>query len=272
MQKRGQITLYLLTAIVIIAILGFFIYINNLGILDMSQKNIEEEVDLYDLENDIRNYVQDCLKKTAIQGVLSLGLHGGTINENPNNLIIGNSFVNYGYSLGNNTLPSIETMEGELSNYIDIALDFCLDDFSAFNDKTKISYKGTSAKTMIKEKIFFEVEKPIEIIRDNSRIKFKDFRVEIPVRLKYIHELSNKIIEEEIKDKGWLPYDLMSTFDVNIAVYPHNKEVIVFSLIDNKSIINDQLFMFQFANKFDIVNKDKISLETEKLIPGFLRG
>ena len=81
--------------------------------------------------------------------------------------------------------------------------------------------------------------------------------------------MSNEIIKEEIKDEGWLPYNLISTFDVNTAVYPINKEIVVFALIDNESIIDGQVFVFQFANKFDIENK--ISLEAEELIPGFLR-
>ncbi|MBI2662949.1 hypothetical protein HYX15_00255 [Candidatus Woesearchaeota archaeon] len=271
-MKRGQITLFIIMGIMILLAFGVVNYGKNVAKLLNLQMDIESGSELSYTSLDIKNYIQECVEQTAIQSITSLGLHGGTLKERDKGERIGLSFVNYGYFIGENTLPPIKMMEDELSNYMNEALDICLNDFFKFEDKIKISSQKTDTRVEIRENVLFNVNKTFKVIDKETTITSNEFYVEIPVRLEYMHNLSNIIIDEEIRDAGWLPYDLMTKFDVNIAVYPYKEDVIIFSLIDNKSILNGQYFEFQFANKFDPNYQDPLLDKAEKLLPKIIRG
>ena len=218
MEKRGQITIFIIIGLIILISIILVLYLKDIYNIIKSQENTQVGIESSYTSLDVENYVQECIEKTAIEAVLSLGLHGGTLTQGEKSLDTGLSFVNYGYFVGENTLPSVQKMENELSLYMNELLDFCLDEFSPFPENININSQETKTKVEIKDNIFFEVNKIIEITEDETKITFKEFDFEVPVRLKHLYELSNIIVEEEINDKGWLPYNIMVNFDVVIYI------------------------------------------------------
>jgi hypothetical protein len=162
--KSGQVTIYVIIALVLLIIIGIVIYLNarvNSAIPDEPLMTaVPEEF------KPIRTYVESCMKQIAEDGVRKLANHGGYIDPldedytlanliyDPTNpteselVSVGSSrdalIVPYWYFLdGKNTCtncgvsslaPTVEFMELQLSFYIEENIDDCLAGFSSLKE------------------------------------------------------------------------------------------------------------------------------------------
>jgi len=73
----------------------------------------------------------------------------------------------------------------------------------------------------------------------------------LPIRLNHIREIVNAITENQISDPGWVDITFMSNFDVNVDVYPYNRTILVYEILDNESLVYNKPYQFLFANRFE---------------------
>ncbi|MBI1969603.1 hypothetical protein HYS48_02820, partial [Candidatus Woesearchaeota archaeon] len=120
-----------------------------------------------------------------------------TISFSPDNRIK----VPYWYYQGENRVPSLESMEKQLSSYINNNLPFCVNSFRDFKEKFFIKELGSmETKTAIgEEQVAVTTRFPVEAsIRGESlKTEIKLFNALIPVPLKKIHDLAVDIFNAE---------------------------------------------------------------------------
>ena len=102
MQKRGQSTVFILIAIIVILVLsiGFFFR----GYL---KQTIKQEVVIPQQVIPIQDSIQNCVHSTLIDAVRLIGLQGGYINPPPSALKTEFSTIAYGYYEGRNVLREL---------------------------------------------------------------------------------------------------------------------------------------------------------------------
>lgn len=242
--KKSQITFMILLALSILAIAGLIIFAANYF---KSKTSIEH---LVFEKASIEGYINNCVKKTAENGLVLLGEQGGYILleeylEAPN---YGISFL---YSKGNK-IPSIEKMQSQLSFYIDNNLNICLKDFEDFKKQGWEVEKGNlNSRTQINERdVSFDIDFFVKVINKDSIINFERFSITLDVRLRYIYDLVVKIVEFNANNPISVDRTELSRHDLNVTVFLY-KNSMVYSIQDSKSLIMNKPYQLNFAMKFD---------------------
>ncbi len=151
-------------------------------------------------------------------------------------------------------------MEQELSSYVNRALPECIENLDAFRDMGfEFEFGEINTKTTINENnVEFKIDYPITIIKGESKAEISEFYKMIPVRLGHIHTISKEIVGKELEDPDWIDLTYLVNQDLNFKIYPHDENTLIYSVLDNQSIIKyDTPFIFLFANLFE----EKESLE-----------
>lgn len=204
-EKRGQITLFIIIGILIVALAGVFIYIRSERITIEEPEVIPPEL------FPVKEYVQECLDITLTQGVLLMGQQSGYLYPPeyirfdlsgflapmPRSELI----VPYWYHKGKSQIPLIKDMEEQLSRYIKENLHDCLQDFEPLSTQFEIREAGNiSPKTTLGiNEVITTTKYPLDVgvrgTKDLTRVA--TFSASAPVKLRRMYELAVDIMAAE---------------------------------------------------------------------------
>ena len=196
----------------------------------------------------IENYINGCIKKTAEDGLKLFGKQGGIIIQD-DFLAVPNPGIAYLYNNGNK-IPSMDKIQHELSSYMDNNLNTCLKNFDDFKKQGWNVERGNiNIKAQInQEDVFFEVDLPFKVSDKGNTINFEKFVSKLNVRLKYIYDLVNKIVDFNIKIPGGIDRTALNNYDVNVTIFPYQNSL-VYVIDDSKSLVMSRPYRFIFALK-----------------------
>jgi hypothetical protein len=269
MQKKGQITIFMIMGLLILVTVFSFIYLNNY----MKEKQLEQEVaDKFELDlnsEKIKNRVEWCINDLGEKAILTLGFYGGKKE------LVGNFFdeevfdANYLYYLGEEQTSSVEEMEDSLSIMLDERLEDCLGEvgkpklidveedvvshdliFESFQvEKGEVD---TTTK-IVDESVLFTVKWPLELKFKNQEKEMIDFPItKVKADLKR-GALFLEDFMERIKEQPYyidVIYLLENNYTTDVSLF--NNDTYIFLVTDNNSIINHEPLRFLFASKVDI--------------------
>tara|TARA_B100000315_G_C14541143_1_gene570950 strand:- start:483 stop:1475 length:993 start_codon:yes stop_codon:yes gene_type:complete len=251
MGNKGQITMFIVLGILLLFIAGFFIILNRPSDLD-AEKTSEIPSDI----RPIYNYIEECIKDIALNGISILSAQGGHIFEKGKLLETSYSNISYGYYERKDILPSISSMQKDISQFIDLALPDCTD-FSLFPGFNITSGIINTTTQIIDDEVIFEVDYDLKV-NFNDKIANPDkFQYKAPIRLGHNYKIAKNIIKKTLEEPEWVDMTFLSGFDVKIDILPHDEDEFVYSITDEKSIVDNKEYIFLFANKF-IVNKKPV--------------
>lgn len=199
MPKRGQITIFVIIGIVILAIISATFYI-----LNQSRINVNEETETMQLPIQLqqeKNKIEQCFAEVLEEGALILGKNGGYIYNKPENTI------NY----NNNEIAFIgsidkKRIENELKEYV-------LNELARCNEGQKIK---DAAIKIEPEKILLEAVMPTILSVGDSSAEISHFESETEL------ELGNMLaIIDEIKndrDCASCLMDLMNNYKMTAEI------------------------------------------------------
>src|SRR3989338_6756233 len=216
LKKRGQVTVYILLGIVVIALFLITTYISDSGFLDRTNENIEINAQILPAHT----LVEECVTNIAKEGVNILGAQGGRINvENQKSLnplvpfsssldIFGNGVLNVPYwfyrtpnGINTQEIPKVNDMESELETYIEDNIVFCYEDlkeldqyFVNYEGETKVNVEIQDTKTLV------SVDSPLSITIEDATSKLDSFSIVLDVPLGKLHSAAQDILEKENKD------------------------------------------------------------------------
>lgn len=241
--KKAQITIFVILAIVVVTgLLLFFLARDNFNLL-----GVNSEI------RPIHNFVQECVKKTANDAIYHIGETGGYF-ISPNNSLENN--VNIYFDVGENLVPSLETIEKEITKYMDSMLFFCVKNFISFPD-FEIEQGGIKNEVKIEEgKVVFNIDYPLSIKKGDSTYSIDKFDLEINSRLFTIQKATNQLTEYQKETPEALCLscieEVSADNDLYIIMmnYGYDGDVVIFEIIDINSKINNEDYRFYFANRY----------------------
>jgi len=218
MNKKAQVTLIIAIAVFIVIIAGLIFYVANY----FKKSSIEP---LVFEKASIENYINGCVKKTAEDGLRQFGKKG--------------------FVVENSKIPSIEQIQNELSFYVDSNLNTCLKDFRDFKRQGWDVEKGNiNTKTQInQEDVVFDVNFPIKVSDKVNTLNFDRFVIKLDIRLKYIYDLINKIVDFDSKYKRQVDMTMLNAHDVNVTIF-EVQDSLVYVIDDSKSLIMNEPYRF----------------------------
>ena len=190
MEKQGQITIFIIVAIVLLLIIaGYFT-------LKSSYANLNNIPPAVSPAND---YITQCIKMTGEQATFDLGQLGGyAIN-------LGESSTNEGipYYIQNNKnlVPSGTMLNTQFEIYFANSLPICLNKITGFT----LNYSTFNLTTQItNDKIIFNLNSPIIIQKDSQNYLIKGFNnIELNNRFGALIRASQEFVQKQLnQDSG----------------------------------------------------------------------
>ncbi|MBI2004519.1 hypothetical protein HYS72_03595 [Candidatus Pacearchaeota archaeon] len=247
LNKRGQLTIFIILAILIIAFVALFFVFRG-GI--QKEKPVSPEI------APIKNFVEECIYDAGEDALYFIGLHGGYYVPNKFSTSLG---VPY-YIKDNNTLmPSKEDIEIEISKYVDEALLLCAGNFTEFDNFQIASGKPKTSAKILDEKVILEVNYPLTIIRGEEKSRISEFKTEIPVRLGRIYNAGSFIVSEHLKGEICMSCLLELQEKENLSIMSQDSleesKTIIYNIFDEsylfkEKIPEDERYLFRFAIEY----------------------
>lgn len=194
-DKRGQITFFVITGVLILAAIAIFLYIQSVSTSDQ-EKEVPAEV------APVKYFVEKCLEKIGDQAVRENSLKGGYYSLGgaiePLSLLSPSYVVPvYFYYTDNENIilyPQQEIVENELTNYVSDNLPSCINNFEDMKGYTiKADNFSIKAKMGMKS-VIVEAYYPMDV----NTYSFSDFSAEIPLRMGEMYYITRNLTEEQL--------------------------------------------------------------------------
>lgn len=219
-MKKGQATVFVILGIIILASAILAISYKDLIIKKMAENQLISTTVLPAQAREVNDLVTGCIGDIAEYAITLLGVQGGYINIPRDNLAISpsNPFSNklsifpntdlevaYWFYLSPNNLqveqvPSISTMEKELSSFMDKNLVACANKFSQF-ENYMVSFSDPVTTTKINEDtVSIEVTFPVRVEFENTAFEFSKFNHNVQTKLGRLYSIALEIFNKENKD------------------------------------------------------------------------
>ena len=246
MEKRGQITIFVILGIVIVAIIVLLFAFRKDIIPTSSQTGINSEMKA------AKQIITDCLEKSAQAPVEKIGLQGGYLSPAPSTFRLWNDtqisylcFNQVGLNTCTNRLLTVRKMEEQLSDAVKEGLKTCVDltDIKGVDVIAKSDYKVTTR--ILPYQVLVDLEYPITV---NSKVSDaqateKKFSYIMDAPLGDLYNVAQDIIDQEteIGTFDQLTYMLVKLGKYTIyVVKPYPDKIYRLKLRENP-------YMFQFA-------------------------
>jgi len=244
---RGQITIFVIIAVVIVILIGIILIVSNKDNLNPDYSNDPNY-----------NLINDCLELKGEQALYYIGKTGGYYSIPEKSTEYGDTYYFYD---NQNIMPSKENVENEINRFIkDFGAD-CSD-----NSEYNILSKGNiTTKTKIyDDKVLLEIKYPITIEKSDKKISYENFNIEIPGRIGLIYKATEEYLDGQMESPMGICIncinDLANKYDIKFVTYNYDNSTIIFNIYDDKTKINTQdFYTYSFAVKYDF-NESEIVL------------
>lgn len=194
----------------------------------------------------IQSYLDGCLKQTAEDGLELLGKQGGRIW-----LQDYVSAPHYGitYWLKDDTLsiPTTQTMESELSGYINNNLERCINDFEEFEDRGWDVAAGdiSTSVSINQDEVSIVALYPLTVTQQENILTITQFTARLPVRLRHIHSTASGAAQF-MHANGKIDLTMLDSSELNTTVFPY-KNALIYHFSDEQSKLKNGPFVFNVA-------------------------
>lgn len=238
--KKAQVTLFIIIAIVVIVVILLMLFFGGFK-TQLTQTEITQ----------VKNYLNDCFKLKTQEGILFIAKQGGYNTLPEAHIKFLEEKTAYYWKDNQTLIPSISTVESELTAWLDInALD-CLKmpgyALTAQSCKSKVEIKETT-------KVAFDC--PLTVQKGAATTQLKNFETEMYTPITKLLDISTQIVNEYAKNNIYI---CISCFDeialannVTIKGVPITKEIAepehIWFLITDKNIkFDDKNITWRFV-------------------------
>ncbi len=195
-MKRAQVSAFMIIGIFILAIIVFLLMLSR-----QAQTN-----DITSGNSDpVSAYVDSCLDNTARQGLMTLGIHGGTL-KSQNTVDAGFANVTIQQQIDK------EEFKQELSVYINTTMPGCLGDFSALKGY-QIEDQGIRSITVSlnSEGTTVTIDMPLDITHNSRKSVQNIFTSTQNIRADYLIDTANAALSQEHYNMDFLQASGLNT-------------------------------------------------------------
>jgi len=243
MQKRGQLTVFMIMGIAILLVALILMYIFG-GLAKVDAKPKVSGL------KDIEDFASYCLSLKAKEGLVLLGKQGGFIPlVNPFFIPLNTSYLYYS---GRNYVPTVSAVESRLARYVETGVKECFESGKSEFEKKAISITQLSepiASVTIAEKdVVFMLNWSLRAEQRTETFAVNNFADTENLRLKDILSAANKLVQSEIDNNGLFDLDAL-TEELDISFFPYGSQNALVTVIsDDGYLVGTEPYMFVFAH------------------------
>ncbi|MBS3096589.1 hypothetical protein J4480_04070 [Candidatus Woesearchaeota archaeon] len=258
-MRKGQTSIFIIFSLVILIGFGLVFYLNNQNKI---KGETGQQINSVNLIIPIKNYVNTCLRETGEDALQIIGLQGGFHKESEHKIFSKGFLTDFFHTIylfkGENVMPSKQTIEREISQYMDSNLENCIRDFEVFR---KLGYeikKGdVSTITLIaKNSVAINLNFPIMATIEQKTSSIEKFAVEIPSRLDMIYDLANYITQDQITHQDQICISCLIEIGESNNIYfeliPLEINMTLIAIEDSQIKLKNEPYTFVFAFNYSI--------------------
>ncbi|MEM2915913.1 MAG: hypothetical protein QXT19_00940 [Candidatus Woesearchaeota archaeon] len=220
MTKKGQLTLFIIVGLLLLIGISIYVYLTTRAAIAPVEAERIRMAEVPAEMQPLRDFIQDCLKITAKDGLMRLGQRGGYISpRHPYNTFEPTAgralqlapesqlIVPYWWHMNaKNTCkkdctfaterPTLEQIKLQLDTYITRTLPKCLGELKQFKEQQFTITPTGKMKTetqITDENIIVLLTYPLEVKRAGETFKLDKYAAELPVAFKKLYSLATKI-------------------------------------------------------------------------------
>jgi|TARA_Y100000034_G_scaffold26167_1_gene31255 hypothetical protein len=246
-MKKGQTSIFVIIAlIIVIGAISFFVFQNTNDEAIFEGLMFSQKVDV------VKKATEDCLTIIYQDSLDFVGAQGGYYREPLNYYVAGDDFYLPIYSFnGENTVPSKEFIEQELSFAVGDNLDFCLDSIQERYSTINLEYGDYSTEVnILEETVKFDTIIDVSLSSkdgiDTAQIEVE--KKEIPSKINDMILVADYYISSKIVDPETICIDciteLAEKFGLIIEVTNYDQDIIVVDIFSDDSETYPALFNF----------------------------
>lgn len=249
MLKKGQVTLFILLGIVIVAAIGLGIYFRNQIFLSRGIIAQEESVAVSQEAQQVKDFVKECMQEAASNALVKVASWGGKPIVGEETFTIGGSSTNYWYHNGEARIPELEEIEESLEVISSQSLEECTQKFKDFHT-VNIQGKPQMAVKILNDEAQFYANWPLEVQLGATTEKLDHYNAAVETRFGLLYQFAKKTTEDKAAAKGELCLTCLVEMTRPEGVYPTvdvYDDNILITFIDSTTPINDQRLEYRFA-------------------------
>ena len=210
MEKRGQVTVLIIVAIMVIVAAAVYLSLSNQSSTNnlrsaLSKIGISQQV------NVLENSIGECLKTTLDDAIGVIGIQGGFYTRPEASEDLGITFIPYYYDQGSFLQPSLNKIESEISDFVNEFLPFCIEDI-VIED---ILLKQESIKTITKinpGEVEIQSDMQITLSKGDQTtlIELTSYPTKLNSKLNEMYEISEYIIDSHREDPEFICINCMA--------------------------------------------------------------
>ncbi len=266
MKKRGRVntnskaqtTIFIIIAVVIVAVVAGVVYLNQVS----KQTELQEvftKLGITEQVSTVESSILNCLDETAESSLIVIGIQGGFYNEPEKFFDLGWAIIPYYYDNGEFLKPSTDTIESELSVYIDDNARYCFESLEYEN--FDLAYKASETKTEIKKgEVSFKTDLSLTISKSDltSDFKLKKHPVVIESSLYDILEVADYITESHKEDPEMICIncvaDMAEIRNLYVDMIDFGDDETTTLTVISENYTSSEPYIFEFLNKYPITD------------------
>ncbi|MFT4303434.1 MAG: hypothetical protein ACMXYG_02640 [Candidatus Woesearchaeota archaeon] len=235
MSKRSQLTLFMMSAIIILVVFAIFFFASA-GTVSLTF--------LRQPQHPVKFYVEECMKFNLIDATEILTSQGGFIYEFEPNLTTTKRMFAYSIKDNINTSPSIPFMEREIALFIENNIDECIENSSYY---ITTSGSPSAIVTIFPESIFAELHYEIITPVGDVNMSFLEFGIRHAIPLGRMIELRDVIIKDLLDYPNLMLLDKLYDTDFEMIINPYTGRIKVIDMINTSARLRNNPLTFSFA-------------------------
>lgn len=253
MQKRGQVTILIILAIVVVVgVAAFFVFGGSSG--EKGREYFEEQ-GLTPSVNNIQEFVRDCLENNARDALIETGIRGGYFNRPAKYFDMQWAFIPYYYDEPEILQPSKEQIELEIAAHVDFNIESCLSEIDFNNFKLEFEPSSTQAKIK-QNSVTFTTDLPtvIKYNRNSVTFELKDHPVTINSSLNDIIDVAEFITDSHKDNPDQMCINCITELAKEKKLYvdfiAFEPDTTLVMILENRTM--EQPYLFEFLNRYKI--------------------
>jgi|AntAceMinimDraft_18_1070375.scaffolds.fasta_scaffold36616_2 hypothetical protein len=254
MEKRGQVTIFIIIAVLVIAgVALFFTFKSDIGIGKQEMSSVEIAP--------IKAFVQECLESSVEEGIYYLGIQGGYYETPKPKEIYLTAEIPVYWNVDSENIPTKETIELELVTYVLDDLYECLEGLEEFENKGfEIKEEASSGEVVISSRVNFKLNYPMVIEKGDSKSKIEDFSYVLNFDFMSKHNLARMIIENQKENPEMFAMGFISALAYEKGFVYETMDLgegkMILSLIFNEFDKEGYPFVYSFVINYGEENED----------------
>jgi len=242
MQKRAQLTTFIITGLFVLLAVALLLFARK------PAEEIARQTEFLAATTAVKANIESCLEIVGSDALAALAFLGGRTKLYPPYFSSENFNTNYNYFGGVSKVPSVAEMEAELGAFVDSNLANCAD-FSQFPAINFEPGKVAATATIAKNSVVLRVDWPVLMRQAEFSKEYSEFAAKFsPMRLGLLQQSMKKIAAKTASQPLFVDALFLLELGINATFTNYNNSV-VYLLTDPGSMLRGKNYFMMFATK-----------------------